>query len=83
MGKKKLPTKKEITDRYGRKSVHETLMTDPSVLPWITDIFTAKRDGEINISFDSIGDELSGFLDTRVSGNQVRWAYVKWLNERL
>ena len=79
---KKLPTKKEITDRYGRKSVHEMLMTDKEISAWVIEIFTAKRDGEINISFDSIGDELAEFLDRRITGNQIRWAYVKWLNEK-
>jgi hypothetical protein len=76
----KLPTKKEIVDRYGQKSIHEIVTTDPEVSKWLNDIFASKRDGEINISFDSIGDELSAFLDRRVNGSQVRWAYVKWLD---
>ena len=79
MSEKKLPDLKQIIeDNPPVKPIPVLLRTNKEILAWLEKIFELRSDEKIEMSFASIAEELTMFLERDVNPRQIGEAYKEW-----
>jgi len=58
------------------------LRTNSEVSDWLRKLFELRSSGEISMTFSSIAEELSEFLERNVKPRQVSEAFREWQREK-